>query len=125
MVKNQIHLFSTFFPLALKIKHGQNITESYRTRQKIIRDPTPSISSSICDPTPSISSSTCDPTTSTPSHATRSNDTYAYGVGILVVLAIGACLFFAYNTFQPKRLSNDCLVAHHEEKKLLKRRHIL
>ena len=29
----------------------------------------------------------------------RSNDTYVYGVGILSVLAIGACVFFAYNTF--------------------------
>ena len=33
---------------------------------------------------------------------TRSNDTYVYGVGILAVLAIGVCVFFAYDTFQPK-----------------------
>ena len=32
----------------------------------------------------------------------RTNDTYVYGVGILAVLAIGVCVFFAYNTFQPK-----------------------
>ena len=32
----------------------------------------------------------------------RSNDTYVYRVGILAVLAIGVCVFFAYNTFQPK-----------------------
>ena len=32
---------------------------------------------------------------------TKSNDTYVYGVGILTVLAIGVCVFFAYNTFQP------------------------
>ena len=25
------------------------------------------------------------------------NDTYVYGVGILAVLAIGACIFFRYN----------------------------
>ena len=31
----------------------------------------------------------------------QSNDTYVYGVGILAVLAIGVCIFFAYNTFQP------------------------
>ena len=37
----------------------------------------------------------------------QSNDTYVYGVGILSVLAIGACLFFAYNTFQPKKLNNE------------------
>ena len=32
----------------------------------------------------------------------QSNDTYVYGVGILAVLAIGVCVFFAYDTFQPK-----------------------
>ena len=30
---------------------------------------------------------------------TRPNDTYVYGVGIIAVLAIGVCVFFAYNTF--------------------------
>ena len=38
----------------------------------------------------------------TPTTTTRSNDTYIYGVGMLVVLALGVCVFFAYNTFQPK-----------------------
>ena len=28
------------------------------------------------------------------------NDTYIYGVGMLAVLAIGICVFFAYNTSQ-------------------------
>ena len=28
---------------------------------------------------------------------------YVYGVGMLAVLAIGVCVFFAYNTFQPKK----------------------
>ena len=37
----------------------------------------------------------------------RSNDTYAYGVGILAVHAIGVCVFFGYNTFQPKKLINE------------------
>ena len=32
----------------------------------------------------------------------RSNDTCVYGVGMLAVLAIGVCVFFAYNTFHPK-----------------------
>ena len=32
----------------------------------------------------------------------QSNDTYVYGVGILAVLAIGVCVFVAYNTFQPR-----------------------
>ena len=35
---------------------------------------------------------------------TRSNNTYVYSVGLIAVLAIGACIFFAYNTFQPKKI---------------------
>ena len=67
-----------------------------RLKEKILEDnqiPTPSSFSSTCDPTPSTSSSTCDPTPSMPSHTTRSNDTYGYGVGIFAVLAIGVCVF--------------------------------
>ena len=45
--------------------------------------------------------STVQPTVQSTVHA---NDTYAYGVGMLAVLAIGGCVFFAYNTFQPKKL---------------------
>ena len=35
---------------------------------------------------------------STEQPSVQSNDTYVYGVGILAVLAIGVCVFFAYNT---------------------------
>ena len=51
----------------------------------------------------------------------QSNDTYAYGVGILAVLAIGVCIFFTYNTFQPKnkKLLNE------KQDQPLKRRHML
>ena len=79
-------------------------------------DPTPYTSSSACDPTPYTSSPTCDPTSSTSGHATRSNDTYIYGVGMLAVLAIGVCVFFTYNNFQSKKLINDGPVAQHEQK---------
>ena len=37
---------------------------------------------------------------STSSSTAVSNDTYIYGVGILAVLAMGVCVFFAYNTSQ-------------------------
>ena len=30
------------------------------------------------------------------------NGAYVYGIGILAVLVIGVCVFFTYNTFQPK-----------------------
>ena len=33
--------------------------------------------------------------------------------------------FFTYNTFQPKKLINDCLAAQHEQKQPPKRRHML
>ena len=43
------------------------------------------------------------------------------GVGIVAVLAIGVfvCVFFAYNTFQPKfkKLTNDRSTAQHQQKK--------
>ena len=40
---------------------------------------------------------------------TRSNGTYVYGLGIVAVLAIGVCVFFAYSTFQNnnKKLINE------------------
>ena len=39
------------------------------------------------------------PVQSTAQPSVQSNDTYIHGVGILTVLAISACVFFAYNTF--------------------------
>ena len=52
---------------------------------------------------------------------TRPNDTYVYGVGILAVLAIGVCVFFAYNTFQSK---NKKLV-NEKQDQTPKQRHML
>ena len=53
------------------------------------------------------SNATNETTSVTNTATTRSNDTYVYGVGILAVLAIGICVFFGYNTFQPKKLINE------------------
>ena len=39
------------------------------------------------------------PVQSTAQPSVQSNDTYIHGVGILTVLAISICVFFAYNTF--------------------------
>ena len=80
---------------------------SYKTCMKRLKEqileeyqpPTLSTFSSTCDHTPSTSSPTCDLTSS---HATRSNDTYVYGVGILAILAIGVCVVFVHNTSQAK-----------------------
>ena len=45
---------------------------------------------------------TANTSATSPNNTTRSNYTYVYGVGILAVLAMDVCVFFAYNTFQPK-----------------------
>ena len=71
-------------------------------------------------PTPSAPSSTGNSTPSTPFHATRSNDTYIYGVGILAVLAISVCVFFAYNFFPKNKILID-----EKQDQAPKRRHML
>ena len=37
----------------------------------------------------------------------QSNGAYIHGVGIFGALAIGVCVFFAYNTFRPKNKKQD------------------
>ena len=71
-------------------------------------------------PTSSTSSSTGDPTPSTSSHTTRSNNAYVYDVGMLAVLAIGVCVFFAYSNF-PKNKKQ----ANEKQDRPPKRRHML
>ena len=76
-----------------------------RLIKQILEDnqlPTPSPMGNFTPSTPSTPSLTGDLNSSTPSDATRSNDTYVYGVGILTVLAIVVCVFFAYNASQTK-----------------------
>ena len=78
-----------------------------KKRKKILRDKEQSSVQSTVQPSvqPSV----------------QSNDTYVYGVGILAVLAIGVCVFFAYNTFQPKNKKQ----ANEKEDQRPKRRHML
>ena len=54
--------------------------------------------------TTSATNTTTTPATSTnnTTTTTRSNDIYIHGVGMLPVLAIGVCIFFAYNNSQAK-----------------------
>ena len=65
-------------------------------------------------------------TSSNNNTTTRSNDAYVYGVGILAVLTIGACVFFTYQ-LKNKKQDNDRPTAQHEQKKDQppKRRHML
>ena len=52
------------------------------------------------------------------------SNTYIYGVGMVAWLAIGVCVFFAYNTF-PTKQANDRSTDQHEQKQQPKRRHML
>ena len=121
-------IVSTLFLCTLKInvdKISQKVTkdpkrqergkDSHKTYMKSLKEkilennqdkPTSSGSSPKGDTKPSTFFSTGDPTPSTPLNATISNDTYVYGVGILAVLAIGVCVFFAYNHSQVKKTIN-------------------
>ena len=42
-----------------------------------------------------------------PSVQSTVQSNYVYSVGILAVLAIGVCVFFAYKTFRPKKQANE------------------
>ena len=54
--------------------------------------------SNASNQTTSATNTVTTPAKSTTNTAT--SDTYIYGVGILAVLVIGVCMFFAYNTSQ-------------------------
>ena len=100
-------------------ERGKKSHETYmkRLKEKILEDNQLSA--------PSISSSTGDPTPFMPPHTTRSNYTYVYGAGMLAVLAIGVCVFFAAKN---KKQANDCPAAQFNEQKHdqpPKRRHML
>ena len=47
--------------------------------------------------TSATNTATTPVTSTTNTNTTRSSDTYIHGVGTLAVLAIGICVFFAYN----------------------------
>ena len=137
--------FLLIFSLLLKIKDGQNIRKSHKRpetccgrmqRQRKIHEWFEEKYFKWClkkegsGDTTNTSNETTSPATNTSnettSHTTnvatiRSNDTYVYGVGMLAVLAIGVCVFFAYNTFQSK---NKKLV-NEKQDQLPKRRHML
>ena len=68
----------------------------------------------INEATSSTNNSSNETTSVTNTTATRSNDTYVYGDGIIVVLAIGVCVFFAYDTFRPEKLINEKKISHND-----------
>ena len=70
--------------------------------------------------TSATNNSSIETTSVTNTTTTRPNDTYVYGIGIIAVLAIGVCVFFAYSTF-PK---NKKLISEKKDQPS-KRRHML
>ena len=73
--------------------------------------PTTNLSNETTSSTDNSSNETTSVTNTT---TTRSNDTYVYGDGIIAVLAIGVCVFFAYDTFQPEKLINEKKISHND-----------
>ena len=71
--------------------------------------------------TSATNNSSNETTSVTNTASTRLNDTYVYGFGIIAIFAIGVCVVFAYNTFQPK---NKKLVNEKQDQPP-KRRHML
>ena len=45
--------------------------------------------------------------TEQPSVQSTVHSNYVFSAGIIAVVAIVVCVFFAYNTFQPKKLINE------------------
>ena len=71
--------------------------------------------------TSAINNASSETTSITNTTTTRLNDTYVYGVGIIGAFAVSVCVFFAYNTFQPK---NKTLINEKKDQPA-KRRHKL
>ena len=63
------------------------------------------VQSTVQQPVEPLVQSTVQPSVQS---TVQSNDTYIYGVGVLAALAIGVCVFFAYNTFpKNKKQANE------------------
>ena len=72
-----------------------------KRKEEILRNKEQSLQSSVQQP---VQSTVQQPVQST----VQSNGTYVYGVGILIILAISVCVFFAYNTFpKNKKQANE------------------
>ena len=67
-------------------------------KEDILNDATKNGRDTINSSNETTSSTTYSSNETTSVTTTRSNDTYIYGVGIIAVISIGVCVFFAYNT---------------------------
>ena len=98
-------------------KYMNKLKESILNDVKKVRGDTINASNETTSATNNSSNETTSVTNTT---TTRPKDTYVYGVGKIAVLAIGVCVFFAYNTFpKNKKLINE------KKDQPPKRRHML
>ena len=112
-------------------KHMNKLKESIQMMQEKGSGDTTDASNETTSPTTNLSNETTsatnnasnETTSASNNTTTRSNDIYVYGVGILAVLAVGACVFFTYQV-KNKKQDNDRLTAQHEQKQPPKRRHM-
>ena len=103
-----------------RVKAARKGRENYMNKLKeSISNDVKKDGSNANNETISTSNSATSPANSTTNIAT--SDTYIYGVGIFVFLAIGVCVFFAYNNSQAanKKQVNE------KQDQPPKRRHIL
>ena len=98
-------------------KYMNKLKESLLNDIKKVRGDTTNGSN---ETTSATNNSSIETTSVTNTTTTRPNDTYVYGIGIIAVLAIGVCVFFAYSTF-PK---NKKLISEKKDQPS-KRRHML
>ena len=102
-----------------------NLLHLWQKRKEILHNKEQSLQSSVQQPVHSsvqqpVQSTVQQPVQSTVQQPVQStiqqpvqstvwsNDTYAYGVGVLTVLAIGVCVFLTYNTFpKNKKQANE------------------
>ena len=88
-------------------KHPGRVTQGHKLvvlnkkrKEKILHGKEQSTVQSTVQPTiqPTVQSTEQSTVQLTEHFTVQSSDTYVYGVGMLDVLAIGVCVFFAYNT---------------------------
>ena len=96
-----------------RVTQGHKLAALMKKRKEILRDKEQS--------TVQSTEQSSVQSTEQPSVQSTVQSNYVYGVGMRAVFAIGVCVFFAYNTFQPK---NEKLVNEKQDQPP-KRRHML
>ena len=100
-------------------KDPKRVEAARKDREKYMNKLTESILNDVKKGSEDTSNANNETTSVINTATARSNDTYVYGIGVIAVVPIGVCVFFAYNTFQSKKIVNE------KQDQPPKRRHIL